>query len=235
MNKGNKLLLGILTFIVVCVVGYALFSETITVTGTAAAQGNFDITATCTKGIAADTGLALSDIDGFEELTEGGYENDTCTVSDNKVSFNVNLKYPSAARMFTVKVENTGSIPAELIFGASEDGDGLADTVVKVCKINSDGSTGTCSSTLNWTGGTSNPFRAYLIGFRDKNGFYSLDNTDKLLNFFDVDTENIILDPGESVYYVMGMIWSESYKSDINSSNYKFEATTTLPFTQITN
>ena len=35
MNKNNKLLIGMLTFVVVCVVGYALFSENITVTGSA--------------------------------------------------------------------------------------------------------------------------------------------------------------------------------------------------------
>ena len=43
MNKNNKLLIGMLTFVVVCVVGYALFSENITVTGSATASGDWSI------------------------------------------------------------------------------------------------------------------------------------------------------------------------------------------------
>ena len=35
MNKNNKILIAVLAFVLVCVVGYALFSENITVTGTA--------------------------------------------------------------------------------------------------------------------------------------------------------------------------------------------------------
>ena len=51
MNKGNKILLGVLSFVVVCVVGYALFSETITVTGTATANGSYELTTTCHLGM----------------------------------------------------------------------------------------------------------------------------------------------------------------------------------------
>ena len=51
MNSGNKLLLGILAFVVACVVGYALFSESITITGSASAKGDWDIDVSCTKGV----------------------------------------------------------------------------------------------------------------------------------------------------------------------------------------
>ena len=60
MNKSNKILLGVLSFVVVCVVGYALFSENITVTGTATAKGSFDITASCNTG-ASDSLKAVFD------------------------------------------------------------------------------------------------------------------------------------------------------------------------------
>ena len=50
MNKSNKILLGVLLFVVVCVVGYALFSETITVTGTATASGDFAFESKCFAG-----------------------------------------------------------------------------------------------------------------------------------------------------------------------------------------
>ena len=35
-------------------VGYALFSDTITIEGTATAQGNFDLTATCNTGVSQE-------------------------------------------------------------------------------------------------------------------------------------------------------------------------------------
>mgnify|MGYP003308183578 CR=1 FL=1 len=43
MNKKNKILVGCLSLLLVLSVGYALFSETITINGTATAKGNFDI------------------------------------------------------------------------------------------------------------------------------------------------------------------------------------------------
>ena len=47
MNKKNKILVGCLALLLVLSVGYALFSETITINGTATAKGNFDIVGTC--------------------------------------------------------------------------------------------------------------------------------------------------------------------------------------------
>ena len=77
MNRRNKILVGVLAFVLVCVVGYALFSESITVTGTATADGNFNITATCYKGIYEKSNLTNEDL-GFGP--EGGYANDSCKV-----------------------------------------------------------------------------------------------------------------------------------------------------------
>ena len=74
MNKSNKILLGVLSFVVVCVVGYALFSEKITVTGTATASGNFDINYTCQTGLANVDGIydnAFNSLRGQE--TENSY------------------------------------------------------------------------------------------------------------------------------------------------------------------
>ena len=47
MNKKNKILVGCLALLLVLSVGYALFSETIEINGTATAKGDFDITYTC--------------------------------------------------------------------------------------------------------------------------------------------------------------------------------------------
>ncbi len=111
MNKRNKVLLGCLTLLLVLSVGYALFSETITINGTATAKGNFDIETTCQTGVVEEIRAPYLALENgvFEE---SAYENDTCTVTNNVVSFSTDLKYPTAARNFTIKMENKGSIAA---------------------------------------------------------------------------------------------------------------------------
>ena len=44
MNNKNKILVGCLALLLVLSVGYALFSETVTINGTATAKGNMDLT-----------------------------------------------------------------------------------------------------------------------------------------------------------------------------------------------
>ena len=102
MNKGNKTLLGILAFIVVCVVGYALFSESITVTGTASASGDFAFEKTCTLG---DSRNIYSNI-----IRESGYGTESCVVKDNSITISTELLYPSATRLYTIEMKNVGSI-----------------------------------------------------------------------------------------------------------------------------
>ena len=137
MNKGNKILIGILAFVLVCVVGYALFSENITVTGTATASGDWGITATCQAGISNEVATAADEF----YYKEGGYSEDTCNVTDGtKVSFNTNLLYPSAARHFTVKFTNTGNVNATIDMSGNA---AIFETVIfknvssEVCEINS--------------------------------------------------------------------------------------------------
>ena len=48
MNNRNKILVGCLALLLALSVGYALFSETITINGTATAKGSFDIGFECT-------------------------------------------------------------------------------------------------------------------------------------------------------------------------------------------
>ena len=108
MNKSNKILLGVLSFVVVCVIGYALFSDNITVTGTATAKGSFDIVASCQTGIDSRIGTATS----LGWSKEEGYANDSCTVSGNKVSMTAEFLYPGAQRYFTVSFKNNGTIDA---------------------------------------------------------------------------------------------------------------------------
>ena len=89
-------------------IGYALFSDTITIEGTATAQGNFDIEATCQTGLLV--GISKDDFPKVEQ----GYSNDTCYVTNDKVTYSVDLNYPGATRYFTLKLTNIGDIDAKI-------------------------------------------------------------------------------------------------------------------------
>lgn len=92
MNKQKGIIIGILALIVTMMVGYAIFTETITINGTATAQGNFDLTYTCnvTDGIG------------------------TCKVEDNKITATSNFSKPGELVAYEISVTNEGSIPAVL-------------------------------------------------------------------------------------------------------------------------
>ena len=107
LNKNNKILVGILAFIVVCVIGYALFSENITVTGTATADGDFEITPSCSLTLPDDI------LDDFNRhATQGGYKNEDCTVNGKEITLSTTLLYPSAKKIFYAEIKNTGNINA---------------------------------------------------------------------------------------------------------------------------
>ncbi len=98
MNKGNKILVGVLAFVVVCFVGYALFSETITVTGTATASGSFDIGFECTEyGVVGNTDATAS-----------------CEISGQNIITKSELKKPTDNAVYLVTLTNNGTIPAVL-------------------------------------------------------------------------------------------------------------------------
>ena len=106
-SKKNKIIISVIAFILVLTVGYAIFSENVTISGTAKAKGDFSLTAECQTGI-------KEGINAVDPSEEKGYENDSCTVTGTTISLKTDLKYPGAARYFTVKIKNTGSIDAEV-------------------------------------------------------------------------------------------------------------------------
>ena len=110
----NKIFVGCLALLLVMVAGYALFSQNLTINGTAKAQGDFSVTATCQPGIPANLlGATKYVTDEYLQKTwvdENGYYDDSCTVNGDTVSFNSSFKWPGARRYFTIKVKNTGSI-----------------------------------------------------------------------------------------------------------------------------
>ena len=52
--KNNKIFIVCLALLLTLSIGYAYFSESITVSGTASAKGSFDITLNCSQGYHSD-------------------------------------------------------------------------------------------------------------------------------------------------------------------------------------
>lgn len=105
MTKNNKILIGILAFMLVCVVGYALFSDNITVTGTATAQGQFMIVPSC-EVITTDT-ITLSarqKVSGYKSTGTG-----TCTIENGVIKTTSNLSKPTDEVHFYVQIYNNDS------------------------------------------------------------------------------------------------------------------------------
>ena len=122
MLKKKVSLVAVVAVLLVSAIGYALFSQTINITGSARAQGDFSITAKCMPGV-PNSQTATADFpdlvskyaavnDTLEE--EKGTSNESCTVSGNNISYSATLKYPGAFKYFTVKFTNTGMVAASL-------------------------------------------------------------------------------------------------------------------------
>ena len=101
MKKQNIIMIAVVAFVLAVAVGYALFSETITINGTATAKGNFDVeftTATISKQVGSTGATAVISPD-----------KNTLTITVPR------LEYPGAYVIIPVTVTNKGSIPAKLI------------------------------------------------------------------------------------------------------------------------
>ena len=108
--KRARMIIGAIALILSVAVGYALFSQTVTVQGTATASGSFSVVPTCKIAVG-------NDIDEDSEV--GGdiavfVSNPTCTVSGNEVTASVTLTQPGAYIYFLITQENTGTIDANL-------------------------------------------------------------------------------------------------------------------------
>ena len=110
----NKIFVGCLALLLVMVAGYALFSQNLNITGTAKAEGNSSLVATCQAGIPDNllegAKAYLTNLLKLSYEKENGYYDDSCTVNGNSINYKSSFKYPGARRYFVVKVKNTGSI-----------------------------------------------------------------------------------------------------------------------------
>lgn len=100
MKKQNIAIIGVVAFVLAVAVGYALFSDVITINGTATAKGNFDM-----------------EITSAEVSKEVGSRGATAEISADKDTLTINvpqLEYPGAYVEIPVTVTNVGSITAVL-------------------------------------------------------------------------------------------------------------------------
>lgn len=100
MKKQSLLIVSIVAFLLTLTIGYAVFSDTITINGTANAKGNFDVEFT--------TASIISEVGSTNTLAEISEDKNTLTITVPK------LEYPGAYSEITVTITNKGSIPAKL-------------------------------------------------------------------------------------------------------------------------
>ena len=189
MNNKNKILVGCLALLLVLSVGYALFRETVTINGTAKAKGDFDITVTALTDNEIDT-------EGLGTPNKGMITASSVDIADNVVTTNVALGMPGSEKMFIIKVENTGTIPAVLKSVTDENdnpyeggttGFFAGKTVQNTAK----------TSTINVEMG---PDMNYIDDYTEKP--YGPDYTSTI-----DDVSSAVLEPGEFTYYYLDYLW----------------------------
>ena len=238
MNKKVGIVATMATLLVFAI-GYALFSQKINITGSARAQGDFQITPTCYMGISDGNNanenfesLFALEWSNFHEngavmpVNGNGASNATCSPDPNypnRINFSVDLAYPGAAQYFTVKMTNTGSTKAQIDFPNSS-------TVVasEVCAdVNSNGTIANdeCVNVLS----DIPELDAYMpFVMHDPSGGYylfglannSIAATEQDIASFVDDINNptkIILDPDESIYVVVMAYFNDYWEGQINN------------------
>lgn len=103
-KKRNYVIVALLVLLLALAVGYAAFSDTLNISGTANAKGTFDMEFTSAT---IDTATA----EGIDKT------NSTATISTDKNTVTVDVKdlaYPGAGTNVTVVAKNVGTVPAKL-------------------------------------------------------------------------------------------------------------------------
>jgi len=113
-KKKNYALVVLLVLLIGISVGYAAFGQTLTINGTANANGNFKL---------AFTNAVIEPSVGAEGSTT------SISANGDTLSINMNLEYPGAGGVVTATITNTGSIAAQLNGLKFE---GLDDTDINV-------------------------------------------------------------------------------------------------------
>ena len=213
--------------------GYALFSKEITVGGNVTAKGSFNMNLICTKSIksellsaiAANEGVTLAEVTQLYNNMQKGYTTDTCTVSGTNVTINTDLKYPGAARYYTLEVKNSGDIPAKWNYNT-----GFVNNMT-IC----DNTSGCEQTNSNEKGYAYNletlayygPAIAFYA-FKDTTGTITVlnDATEDYVDYADSDG-NIFIEPNETMYFLILNQWNSLLSSEYyNYANGNYQSYT---------
>ena len=107
MKKKNMIIIGVIALILVVAVGYALFSDTLTINGTATAKGDFNLSYACEF---VDEDISW----GEGQETSASTGTGSCQVEGNEITTTSKLSKPTDFSIFKVTITNNGSIPAVL-------------------------------------------------------------------------------------------------------------------------
>ena len=108
-KKGDKKVIAIVLFLVLILalgVGYALFSDTLTISGTANANGNFDLQFTNDSQLVTSQGVRTTGTNPTGVAVSADGDTLTVTVAD--------LAYPGAGAQFRAVIQNVGNVPAKV-------------------------------------------------------------------------------------------------------------------------
>ena len=252
-KKKNKILMGCLALLLVMTVGYALFSENMTINGTATAKGDFAYEIETMKGIDADIkknnvyavlndyGVTGAEINFGSEV---GVDESSITNTKNTITYSASLTMPGQSQYFTAKITNTGTIPMtfDIYYDFTE------NATITGNLIMNDGVLFDVNDIDEAAGGG----KGYQYGFTGtdvmrisqlkysltylKDIFVSKSVYDELDASFNAGIDALpIIEPGESIYLVFSSTWKYSLENknvigfDVTATN-----TITIPVKQIT-
>ena len=101
LSRQNKIVVGIVALVLALTVGYALFSQSLNIGGTASADGTFELV-----------------FDSIGTIVEKGSTGAEATNSQDKKTLTItvpNLEYPGAYVQVPVVIKNTGTVDAKLL------------------------------------------------------------------------------------------------------------------------
>ena len=254
MNKKKGIIIGAVLFILAVAVGYAIFSDTLTINGTATAKGEFAFEITTQKEVSEDVKSSnmyavlnnygsTGDVDLANTVSSN--VNSSITNTSNTVTYSANLTQPGQKQYFTVKVTNTGSIPIILDIYY----DINIDTSIAGNLLMDDGNTFDVTKLKDATIGGDNPYgftagdyvtadllKLNLVNLQDvyvsKNIYDELDEA-----FNDSQEAAPKLDTGESAYLVFSSYWKEdcNFNAHVVGIDVTAKSTIDIPIKQYTN
>ena len=191
LSKNNKILIGCLALLLVMSVGYALFSDTITINGTATAKGDFNLVTTCDE-----------DASAVEWEDRGSVTDAKISCEGNVVNASATLGYPDSEKWFRVMVTNEGTIPAKLKKVVE-----LNNPEIMICEKDNCGLGSIENSEIYETAEGQSVVEAALYQGYDYNDYQ---DGEVFSDFTFVDEQfDAILDPGETAYFYVRMVWSD--------------------------